>query len=306
MSRVYKGIKGVDYLIRDIIDKGIEVENSRTGTTTKALFDAKIVIPEGEFPFTTNLMASPRLAFEELWLFLRGQTDTKILEEKGVFFWKGNTSREFLNKRGLPYLKEGDLGTAYSRQWRDFGGVVTTQEYKGEYVSEGVDQLEQLIEGLSNDKCGRRHLVTLWNPNENDLGVLTPCWHTSQYVVLPNDKGKDVLHVKLINRSLDVVFGTRFAIQQYRMFQMALCKMFGFKLGRLSCDLSHVHIYENQYEYAKELIERDYVDPALSTIKLNKDIHSLEELLALEWGDWDMVYKTNTTPFRTPRPEMIA
>lgn len=58
---------------------------------------------------------------EELLFFIKGETDTKKLEEVGVNIWKGNTSREFLDKRGLNHYKEGDMGPMYGFQWRHFG-----------------------------------------------------------------------------------------------------------------------------------------------------------------------------------------
>ncbi|NIQ05856.1 MAG: hypothetical protein GWO20_09075, partial [Candidatus Korarchaeota archaeon] len=61
-----------------------------------------------------------RFAFEEWMFFMRGQTDTKILEDKGIYIWKGNTSRGFLDNRGLWYFKEGSMGLAYGYQFRSF------------------------------------------------------------------------------------------------------------------------------------------------------------------------------------------
>lgn len=309
MSEVYYGSAGVEDLIKEVLDYGVWVKNERTGEMVRSLFDAKIVIPESEFPFFTNVQASPRLAFEEMWFFLNGKTDTKELEDKGVYFWKGNTSESFQESVGLSYLEEGDLGAAYSQQWRNSGGYDEAWAYlygsgsKGQ--SGGTDQLKQLVEGLRDDKYSRRHLVTLWNPKENEYGVLTPCHWASQYVVLPDRHGEDVLHVKMINRSVDCLLGARFALMNYRLFQITLCKMFGFKLGRLSCDMSHVHIYKNQLEYAEELLKREYVNPDLSDIRLTKDITCLDDLLSLQWTDWEMEYETNRTPFKTQRPEMI-
>lgn len=310
MSLVYRGMRGVDDLLSDVYYGGVEVDNKRTGVKTKAMFDAKVVIEAGDFPFVRNMASSPRLAFEELWFFLNGKTNTKELEDKNVFFWKGNTNKEFQESVGLGYLDEGELGSAYSNQWRSSGGYdVGAAMLSGLSLSThyGVDQLQQLVDGLENDPYGRRHLVNLWNPSENKHGVLTPCWYSSQYIVLPcRVTGKDLLHVKLNNRSLDCPYGAKFAIQQYRLFQMTLCKWFGFELGRLSCDLSHVHIYENQYEYVEELLARKYEDPALSSIRLNKDISCLDDLLSLQWSDWSMEYHYNKKPFTTKRPEMTA
>ena len=300
MSETYYGAAGIEDLIVEVLDYGVDIPNKRTGTSTKAIFDAKIYIHEGDFPFTNNLLASPRLAFEEMWFFLNGKTQTKELEAKGVNFWKGNTSKEFQEAVGLWHLEEGDLGAAYSSQWRNSGG------YGWEH--EGKDQLAELLHNLNIDKYSRRHYVTLWNPVENEFGVLTPCWHSCQFVVLPDRHGNDVLNLKLVNRSLDILFGARFALMQYRMLQMALCRMFGFKLGVMSCDLSHVHLYENQYEYARELVGRhyEYPDYCNNYIRLRESVElsSLEDLLNLTWEDWEMSYDYNKEPFETKRPEM--
>ena len=299
-------------LIRDVLDNGVKVDDPRTGESTIALFDSKIVVEEGDFPFFTNVLASPRLAFRELWFMLRGETNTKKLEAVGVNFWKGNTSRYALDKVGLGYLNEGELGSAYSLQWRNFGGYdeFYPQDYgkQAEVFYGGVDQLSKLLDGLSGDKYGRRHLVTLWNPLENDFGCITPCHHTSQYVVLPNKDGGDTLHVKLVNRSLDCVFGLRYAIMQYRMFQMVLCKMFGFKLGRLSLDLSQYHVYTNQIEYAKELLEREggMQDQCSLKLRCGVEFGDIYDLLELRWDQWQMSYKYNKQPFIAPRPDMVA
>ena len=297
---IYEGAAGIEDIVSEVLDYGVEIPNSRTNTSTRAIFDAKIVIYEGDFPFANSLLASPRLAFEELWFFLNGKTQTKDLEEKGVNFWKGNTSKEFQESVGLGHLQEGDLGAAYSAQWRNFGGNGVS--------GAGADQLAELVHNLREDRYSRRHYVTLWNPLENEFGVLTPCWHSCQFVVLPDRHGNDELHLKLVNRSLDILFGARFALMQYRMLQMALCRMFGFKLGVMSCDLSHVHLYENQYEYARELIGRHYGDSDNNYIRLGDwvEINTLGDLLSLTWEDWEMAYEYNREPFKTKRPEMVA
>lgn len=313
MSEIYYGMRGVEDLLHEIVSYGVDVPNKRTGVGTRAIFDAKIILQEGlGFDFVTNRLASPRPAFEEFWFFLRGETDTHILEAKGVNFWKGNTTREFLDARGLEYLNEGDIGAAYSQQWRNFGGydelhARITGSGRPPLIggNEGVDQLKRLIDGLRDDLYGRRHVVTLWNPLEEHLMPLTPCHHTMQVVVLPNRLGGNTLSLKLINRSLDTAFGCVFALYQYRMFQMALCKMFDASLGSLSLDLSHVHVYDNQLDYIDELLGREYSDEE-SSLFLKKDIRTLDDLLELEWSDWDMRYKYNDAPFKTPRPPMVA
>lgn len=296
MSKVYYGENGYLSLLRDILDNGVDIPD-RTGVGCRAIFDAKLVWGEGESTLSTVRPMPLRLAFEEFMFFLRGETNTKTLEEKGINFWKPNTSREFLDKRGLSFLPEGDLGAAYSIQWREFGGC-------SEGSGAGVDQLEKLINTLYNDRYSRRMVVSLWNPAEEHLMPLTPCWWASQYVVLPNKDGEDVLHVKLVNRSLDALFGAMFAVQQYRLFQYTLCKMFGFKLGEISCDLSHAHLYSNQLEYTEELLTRTPTYES-GEIKINKDLNNLEDLLSLQWEDIEVVgHEVNKTPFNVVRPPM--
>lgn len=292
--KLYFDEEGYIELIKDVLEYG-EQQTDRTGVGTISLFDAKVLYPEDTFGcFSTIKPASLRMAFHELWFFLRGETDTKKLEAKGINFWKGNTSREFLDKRGLHNFPEGSLVAAYSSQFRDSGG--TSDDYEGN--NHGVDQLKVLIDTLTFDPLSRRMMIDLWNPSEQYLMPLTPCWFNFQVVVIG-----EYLHFKLRNRSLDSVFGFSFAVQQYRLLQLCLCKMFGYKLGVLSADLSHVHIYNNQIEYAKELVQRDLGKQGEVIIK--KELHSLEDLLSLEWTDFEIVrLEVNNEPFVAERPPM--
>lgn len=310
MTCDYYNTTTADDLMRDVLDNGVLIKNKRTGEGCYSMFDAKVVIESGVFPFVTNRIVSPRLAFEEMMWFLRGETNSRVLEDKNVNFWKLNTTRQFLDNVGLDYLDEGEMGSAYGVQWRNSGGydeIGSKLTGKSLHDYSGVDQLKKLVDGLREDKYGRRHLVSLYNPTENQYGVLQPCHWASQYVVLPcKETGKDILHLKMINRSCDLAFGLSFALMNYRFLQMMLCKWFGFELGRLSCDLSHVHIYENQFEYCKEMLTREYVDDSLCSIELTKEVNSLEDLLSIQWEDWNVVYETNRTPFKTQRPAMVS
>lgn len=295
---MYKGEQGYLDLMRDVLTHGVDVPD-RTGVGSRALFDAKVVYAPGEFPFSTVRPASPRLAFEEFWFFMSGDTQTKRLEEKDVFFWQGNTTREFLDKRGLSHLDEGDMGMAYGHQLRSFNkGIVEDSKYV-------VDQLRGVYETLKEDRYSRRVFTTLWNPSASPYMALTPCWHSHQFVVLPDQQGRDTLHLKLLNRSLDACFGFIFATQQYRLYQMCLCKLLGFELGRLSADLTHVHLYANQFEYAEEILGRDL--GVAGTISLTADIKTFEDMLSLSWSDWQIKgLHVNDAPFKTPRPPMAA
>lgn len=298
-GKTYYGEKGFLNLMADILKDGVEVPD-RTGVGSRAMFDAKVIYQVGEFPFSTVRPAGLRLAFHEFWsMMLQGITQTKVLEELGIDFWKGNTSREFLDKRGLTDLPEGDMGQAYGHQWRRYNGDLISN------AKDVIDQLADTISILQKDIYSRRLYTTLWNPSASKYMALTPCWHSHQFVALPGEDGNPELHLKLFNRSLDTVFGFQFAVQQYKLYQMAIAKLLGVECGALICDLTQVHIYKNQFEYAQEILTRELGTPG--TVTINKDIESLEDLLSLQWHDIEVQgLHVNTSPFIAKRPEMAA
>src|ERR1017187_6130017 len=95
-------------LLKEISDNGSE-RKDRTGIGTKGIFGTQLrfSLENNKIPMLTTKKIHIKSVVEELLFFLRGDTDTKLLEAKGVNIWKGNTSREFLDKKGLGYLSEG-------------------------------------------------------------------------------------------------------------------------------------------------------------------------------------------------------
>ncbi len=109
-------------LIKDILENGVD-KPDRTGVGSRSVMGRTLRwdLSQG-FPLVSVRPVPMRAVFEENMFFLRGQTDTNILAKKGIGIWKGNTSREFLDKTGLPHLPEGNMGYGYSHQWRNFNG----------------------------------------------------------------------------------------------------------------------------------------------------------------------------------------
>ena len=294
VGNTYYGEEGYLNLLEDTLAYGSRIENDRTQIGTINTFNAQIHWNLAtDFPFCTHRPAPLRMAFEELWFFLRGQTDTKILQEKGINFWKGNTSREFLDARGLTYLREGDLGRAYSKQFREYDGW--------------VDQLKNVWHGLLNDPYSRRHHVTLWNPAESHLMALTPCWYAHTFMVTPpqTDCGKPVLNMKLMNRSCDLVYGYFFAAQQYALYQLAMAESLGYNVGYMVTDMTNVHVYTNQVDYAKEILQRDLGEAGKVSFK--DILYRYLDILDMEWEDIIVEgLVVNKQPFVTPRPPMAV
>ena len=70
-----------------------------------------------------------------LW-FISGSTNNADLVKNNVSIWTKNSSREFLDSRGLVSNKEGDLGPVYGFQWRHFGALYKTCDTN--YKEEGL------------------------------------------------------------------------------------------------------------------------------------------------------------------------
>jgi thymidylate synthase len=108
------------HLLERIMNEGV-VKGDRTGTGTKSLFGTQLSFDvSNSFPILTTKKVYWKGVVEELLWFIRGETDSKKLEAKGVKIWTGNTSREFLDKKGLDY-PEGEIGPGYGFQWRHWG-----------------------------------------------------------------------------------------------------------------------------------------------------------------------------------------
>ena len=83
-------------LLQHILANGSERQD-RTGIGTKSVFGTqlKFSLEDDYIPMLTTKKVFFKGVVEELLSFLRGETDTKKLEAKGVNIWKGNTTREF-------------------------------------------------------------------------------------------------------------------------------------------------------------------------------------------------------------------
>ena len=150
-------------LVRRIIATGT-LRHDRTGTGTLAIFGTQMrfSLADNTLPLLTTKRVFYRGVLEELLWFIRGDTNAKNLQAKGVHIWDGNSTREFLQSRGLGHREEGDLGPVYGFQWRHFGAAYT--DMHADYSGQGVDQLQAVIDKIKTDPYDRRIVLTAWNP----------------------------------------------------------------------------------------------------------------------------------------------
>lgn len=101
-------------LLQKVIDKGISRED-RTGVGTISTFGERLEFDlRYSFPLLTTKKVFWKGIVEELLWFIRGSTDARKLQDKGIHIWDGNTSREFLDQRGLTHYREGDIGPCFT------------------------------------------------------------------------------------------------------------------------------------------------------------------------------------------------
>ena len=177
-------------IMREIMTTGIE-RDDRTGTGTISLFGTRqrYNLAEGEFPISTTKRIFFRAIFEE-WHYIFQENRYGILQEKGIHIWDGNTSREFLDSRGLEHYPEGDMGETYGFNFRHFAGEY--KDCKTEYPPgiNGFDQVNNLLHLIKNNPTSRRMLINLWNPATLHKAALPSCLMMYQFYVDTHAKVK--------------------------------------------------------------------------------------------------------------------
>jgi thymidylate synthase len=273
-------------LVRQVWISG-EPKQNRTGILVRSLFGTRLQFHlTTQFPLLTSRKMFFRGIVEELLFFVRGETDTKKLEEKGITIWKGNTSREFLDSRGLEVYPEGEMGPGYGFQWRNFNGDCEEHSSKG--IRTGIDQLKDAIELLRKDPTSRRVVVSAWNPMQLEEMALPPCHIMYQFNVT-HDRSmlKPRLDCQFYMRSVDLILGLPFNIASYALLTMMVAKILGCVAGRLIFVGGDSHIYETHETGVQEQLGR--VETAGPYVKILKDIRSIEDMEALQFEDFELV-----------------
>jgi len=109
-------VEGAEIQYLRLLSEVLHFGSHRTtrNARTRSLFDRNLSWDMANgFPLITTKKMFWKGIVEELLFFIRGETQTKRLEEKGVRIWKGNTSREFLDSIGKPHMEEGCMGPMY-------------------------------------------------------------------------------------------------------------------------------------------------------------------------------------------------
>jgi thymidylate synthase len=227
-----------------------------------------------------------------MW-FIRGRTDNAELQKEGVHIWDGNTTREFLDSRGLNHYREGLIGPGYGFQWRHFNAQYDSNTGDVECDSwRGIDQLQQIIDALKDpaQQTSRRLIMTAWNPTQLNDMALPPCHILSQFNVR---EGK-YLSCSLYQRSGDTGLGVPFNIASYALLTMMVAQVCDLDLGDFVWTGGDTHLYSNHMEQVDLQLQRS--PRPLPTMRINPD---KKDLL-------DFVYEDFTLENYDPYPGIKA
>ncbi len=279
-------------LLNDVMLNGNKKE-TRNGITY-SLFGKELVFNvENNFPLLTTKKMFLKGIIEELLFFIRGDTDTNKLMEKGINIWKGNTSREFLDKLGLNY-KEGMMGPMYGYQWRFFNKPYNESKF------DSIDQFKNIIETLKKDPNSRRLIMTDFNPAMVDEGVLYPCHSLILQFYVNKTNSGNKLSVKMYQRSADLFLGLPFNIASTTLLLYIIAKLVNMTPDNVHITLGDCHIYDSHLDAVKEQLTRiPYNLPKL----IIPDFTCLEEV---EQSNYTQYKLENYNSYPTIKAQMIA
>lgn len=275
-------------LISKIYNEGFEYEDpNRKGVIRKQIpyYNFEHNFEDG-FPIIGLKQTYPKMAFNEMKAFMMGKTNLKDLEDLGVTFWRKDaynfykskfndtvSFEEFMDLTNtkhwtfdddMCYYAYGDLGKIYSHQIRNWNG--------------SIDQLSDVLNRLKNNPHTTKNIITMWNPSDTEDCALSPCHTRFSFVVENLKSGEKGLRVQWNQDSVDSFLGLPINILYYS----DVCYVFAHYLNMVPegiiGNLSNVHLYDNSFSAAEEMLKRD--ETTLNKVEIETNFPK-------EWTDLD-------------------
>lgn len=241
----------------------------RTGTGTLSVFGYQMRFDlAAGFPAVTTKKLHMRSVVLELLWFLRGSTNARWLQERGVTIWD-----EWADA-------QGELGPIYGYQWRSWPAP----------DGRPVDQVARTVESIRTNPDSRRHIVNAWNVADIDDMALPPCHTLFQFYVA---EGK--LSCQMYQRSADIFLGVPFNIASYALLTMMVAQVCDLEPGELVHTLGDAHIYLNHLDQARTQLQRE--PRPLPTMRLNPARRSIDDF---EYDDVELLGYDPHPPIKAP------
>ena len=227
--------------IKKIMEQGVFSENARPRYKDGNVANSKYItgsfteydLSKGEFPITTLRPIAIKSAIKEvLWIYQDQSNSLELLNDKyHVHYWND--------------WEVGDTGTIGQR----YGAVVKKHNI-----------IHKILQQLEANPWNRRNIISLWDYEafEESDGLL-PCAFQTMFDVRRVD-GDIYLDATLTQRSNDMLVAHHINAMQYVALQMMIAKHFGWKVGKFFYFINNLHIYDNQFEQAEELLRREPSD----------------------------------------------
>ena len=237
-------------LLRLVLEQGT-FKPDRTGTGTYSVFGAqsRYRLSEG-FPLVTTKKVHLKSIIIELLWFLRGETNVRWLQERGVTIWN-----EWADA-------DGNLGRVYGAQWTDWRGA----------DGRSVNQIDNVVAQIRRNPDSRRLIVSAWNPSEVDAMALPPCHTLFQFYV---SEGR--LSCQLYQRSADLFLGVPFNIASYALLTLMVAQVTGLQPGDFVHTFGDLHIYSNHLDQVKLQLSREPME--LPRMTLNPERRELKDFV---------------------------
>ena len=227
--------------IRKIMEEGVWSEQARPKYKDGRTANSKYItgafmefdLAKGEFPITTLRPIAIKSAIKEmLWIYQDQSNRLDVLEEKyNVHYWND--------------WEVGDSRTIGQR----YGAVVKKH-----------DITNKILKQLEANTWNRRNIISLWDYDAfEETDGLLPCAFQTMFDVRRVD-GEIYLDATLTQRSNDMLVAHHINAMQYVALQMMIAKHFGWKVGKFFYFINNLHIYDNQFEQAEELLRREPSD----------------------------------------------
>jgi thymidylate synthase len=243
-------------LVAEVLERGAR-KTDRTGTGTLSVFGRQMRFALApSFPLlTTKKLHLKSILYELLW-FLRGDTNVKWLQERGVTIWD-----EWADENG-------ELGPVYGYQWRHWRAPDGRE----------IDQVARVIEALKKKPDSRRHIVSAWNPADVDRMALPPCHALFQFYVADGR-----LSCQMYQRSADLFLGVPFNIASYALLTLMVAQVTDHAPGEFVLTLGDAHLYMNHLGQAREQLAR--APRPFPRMRLNPQV---KDLLAFRYEDFTL------------------
>ena len=224
--------------IRKIMEEGVWSEQARPKYKDGRTANSKYItgafmefdLSKGEFPITTLRPIAIKSAIKEmLWIYQDQSNSLDLLEDKyNVHYWND--------------WEVGDSRTIGQR----YGAVVKKH-----------DITNKILKQLEANPWNRRNIISLWDYDAfEETDGLLPCAFQTMFDVRRVD-GEIYLDATLTQRSNDMLVAHHINAMQYVALQMMIAKHFGWKVGKFFYFINNLHIYDNQFEQAEELLRRE-------------------------------------------------